>query len=83
MHGTFEEEDAALSAHHLAAITVEWRLEGNREIGPKQILVENGQICRRPFSEENCRPIDAFAQAHPNYLAALKGYVKDRVSGLA
>jgi hypothetical protein len=83
MHGTFEEEDAALSAHHLAALTVEWRLESNQKTGPKQILAENGQISRRPFSEENCRPIEAFAQAHPDYLAALKDYVKDRVSGLA
>jgi hypothetical protein len=83
MHGTFEEEDAALSAHHLAALTVEWRLKANQEIGPKRILVENGQICRRPFSKENWQPIEAFAQAHPDYLAALNDYVKDRVSGLA
>ena len=81
-HEMFEVENAALTAHHLAALTVEWLFEGNQEIGPIAVFVENGSIRRRTFSKENYRSMDAFAQAHPTYLAALKCYAEDRVTGL-
>jgi len=83
MHATSDEEDAALMAHHLAAFTTEWRIEGNQEIGPIEIFVDNGQIGRRPFSEENYRPLEEFAQVNPDYLADLKAFVEDRVGGLS
>jgi hypothetical protein len=83
MHETFEQEDLALRAHHLAALTVEWRFQQNREIGPEEILVKKGRIFRRPFSEQNYRPISLFARTHLDYLAALKSYVEERVSGVS
>jgi hypothetical protein len=83
MHGTFEEEDAALKVHHMLALTAEWRRQGKQAIGPKEIFFEDGHICRRPFRQENYRPIEAFSETHPRYLAALKSYVDDRVSGLS
>jgi Endonuclease NucS len=82
MHLTFNVEDAALAAHHLLALTAEWCFEGGQAIGPRELFLEKGQICRQPFSETKQRPITEFSAAHQNYLATLKAHMENFTVGL-
>ncbi len=82
MHGTFEDEDASLSAHHLAPVIVEWRFKAEQAFGPTQISVQGKKLLRRRFPEQKYRPLTEFVRAHSEYLAALNEYVKERMCGL-
>jgi hypothetical protein len=82
LHETFEDEDSAVTAHHLRVITVEWLFEKDREIGPTEVHVEDKSLCRRPFNEERQRPMTHFSAAHAEYLGALKTYLENRCTGL-
>lgn len=79
---TAENESAALSAHNLASFCVEWQFEGGRETGPIEVLVENGDLCRRTFNDESHRPFGEFCAENSDYLADLQTQIQKVVVGL-
>lgn len=80
LHATFEEEDAVLAAHHLKVRTVEWRFEAGEALGPTEVHIKKGRVCRRPF--HGYRPFGEFVACHSGYLAGLKAHLEDISMGL-
>ena len=68
---TFEREAAALAAHNLQAVIVEWRFQRDSESGPHELGLKNGRLVRGNPSEWAYNSIYEFAEFNKTYLSQL------------
>jgi hypothetical protein len=79
---TWEAEAAALAAHHLTELVVEFQAENGVEADPQRLDAKESGLQRIPFEPDQYSSLSEFANAHREYLKSLKALVDSHVWSL-